>query len=55
MSIKKHAIYSPELFNIIKKSEKNGKNKKILNIFLIAESLCFKGFAAFYSGSKTKK
>ena len=55
MAVKKHGIYSPRLFNVPKKSEKNEKNKKNFKYFLVAESLCFKGFASFRELPETKK
>ena len=55
MNIKKHVIYSPRLFNKMKKSEKTKKNKKNFKYFLVAESLCFKGFASFRELPETKK
>ena len=55
MNIKKRVIYSPGLFNKMKKSEKNEKNKKNFKYFLIAESLCFKQFASFRGLPETKK
>ena len=55
MAVKKHGIYSPRLFNVPKKSEKNEKNKKNFKYFLVAESLCFKGFATFEELPENKK
>ena len=55
MAVKKHGIYSPSLFNNRKKAEKNEKNKKNFKYFLVAESLCFKGFATFEELPETKK
>ena len=55
MAVKKHEIYSPILFNVPKKSEKNEKNKKNFKYFLVAESLCFKGFATFEELPENKK
>ena len=39
----------------VKKAEKNEKNKKNFKYFLVAESLCFKGFASFRELPETKK
>ena len=55
MNIKKHVIYSSRLFNKMKKIRKNEKNKKNFKYFLVAESLCFKGFATFEELPETKK
>ena len=41
--------------NNIKKAEKNEKNKKNIKYFLVAESLCFVGFATFEELPETKK
>ena len=38
-----------------KKSEKTKKNKKNFKYFLVAESLCFIGFATFEELPETKK
>ena len=40
---------------IEKKQKKNEKNKKNFKYFLVAESLCFKGFATFEELPETKK
>ena len=40
---------------LIKKNEKNEKNKKYLKFFLVAETLCFAGFASFEELPETKK
>ena len=39
----------------MKKSEKNEKNKKNFKYFLVAEILCFVGFATFEELPETKK
>ena len=38
-----------------KKAEKNEKNKKNFKYFLVAEILCFVGFASFRELTETKK
>lgn len=40
---------------LIKKNEKNEKNKKNFKYFLVAETLCFVGFASFEELPETKK
>ena len=39
----------------MKKAEKNEKNKKNFKYFLVAEILCFVGFASFRELTETKK
>ena len=48
--------YIPLDFSTIeKKQKKNEKNKKNFKYFLVAESLCFKGFATFEELPENKK
>ena len=46
---------APDFSTKWKKAEKNKKNKKNFKYFLVAESLCFKGFATFEELPETKK